>query len=200
MKTGDPFDRHFARCAAFETRVGTARNRLDDVCVATIKAALEKLPCAFYRGSFLEFETALLQHFEEDSAIAKWMHSIPDPQRPEQLAERARLIDDEARRICLGTEMARLQVQDEDVGELWSYVPERATRKPLAAAATDLAANAFRDITGKPPTRVSKKVSERNGLQETGKFAEFLKDIFAALGITASAAAQVKLWQARQIP
>jgi hypothetical protein len=66
-------------------------------------------------------------------------------------------------------------------------------RKPRAWITTQISAEAYEVLTGLPVTRVSKKVAYKKGKQETGRFAEFLGEVFGILGIKASPAGQVAL-------
>jgi hypothetical protein len=68
------------------------------------------------------------------------------------------------------------------------------TRKPAALIVTFLAADMYKNVTGKAVRRTSKVVEDKWGQQETGEFARFLAEIFEILRIKAKAAGQVKVF------
>ena len=111
------------------------------------------------------------------------------------------LVSQAARKICFEIELARQEMAERP--ELLSERRARIrpdARKPLAGVATDAAADWFWILTGKAVTRVSKGMDGKRGLQETGEFAKFLREVFDAFGIEASTAAQVKMWKTRVDP
>ena len=62
--------------------------------------------------------------------------------------------------------------------------------KPTAWVTTLMCFVGWQLLTGRAPTRITKRVEGRKGVQETGEFAEFLAEVFGILGIKASAAGQ----------
>jgi hypothetical protein len=68
------------------------------------------------------------------------------------------------------------------------------SRKPLAYVVTAWVVKYFMLVVENAPTRVSKPVPGKGGLQETGEFAKFLDEIFAIFNIKASGAGQAKIY------
>jgi hypothetical protein len=102
-------------------------------------------------------------------------------------------IDFAASILCALIETAREEEVNRD--DSLSSLIERRDRKPVAAVTTIVAAAVFQVLTDEGVTRVSKTQQEKRGQQETGRFAQFLKELFAVLQINASAAGQVKLFK-----
>jgi hypothetical protein len=93
------------------------------------------------------------------------------------------LLSQAAWKICFAVELARQETDERpELLPEWRAETRPDARKPFAAAATNEAADWFWILTGKPVTRVSKKVDGLCGLQETGEFASFLAQLFNVLG------------------
>ena len=67
--------------------------------------------------------------------------------------------------------------------------------KPTAWLTTLMCFAGWQLLTGRPPTRIQKRVEGRMGLQECGEFAAFLAEVFDILGIKARAAGQIRTMQ-----
>jgi hypothetical protein len=89
------------------------------------------------------------------------------------------------RYLC--TELERLRLEANS-----TFVSMDGCRRPESRMVALIAGTAYMTATGKPVTRISKRVAGKNGKQEAGPFADFLAEIFKIVGIKASAAGQVR--------
>ena len=73
--------------------------------------------------------------------------------------------------------------------------PKPKMYKPAAGVTTIICFAAWQLLTGRAPTRVTKRVEGLHGMKEAGGFAAFLTEVFNVLGIKASAAGQIRAMQ-----
>ena len=80
----------------------------------------------------------------------------------------------------------------DDRSPLNEVVTSPGMYKPRAWVTTCMCFVGWHAMTGRVPTRVTKRVEGRRGVQETGEFVAFLAEVFRILGIKASAAGQFR--------
>lgn len=193
----DPFERHIERRARAERLIEAAEQRISAPKRARVEEILSRMPARNYKSVLDRFRKVLAEKLGPE--LLTWLPPSHLFDQSEVVRERERLVMSCANGMCLDVEIAKLELVEHDVGYSRAVIIE-GTRKPLAAVITASAADAYETLTGKPVTRISKMVKGKGGLQEAGEFAKVLDELFGVFDVNASGAAQVKLWQSRQIP